>query len=74
MELDINLEARRKEPLWCPTCGSELSVKLLVVEDEAGQEALLLIDCPRNDFRATATEKDVVRVVTERVMERLRRR
>lgn len=60
-------------PLACPHCGTELSAELLVLDDEAEQEAVLLLDCPTGDFHLAVTEEDVRNAVAEEVTARLRR-
>lgn len=54
----------------CPRCGAVLCVKLLTFEEEPG--SLLLFDCPRGDFHATATKEDIIVAVAAAVKERLR--
>ena len=68
----VEERARHEKPLCCPKCGSGLSTELLVVEDEVGRETVLFIDCPRGDYHGAMTEKDVVKAITQKVMERLR--
>lgn len=72
MQLTVQERARGDEPLYCPKCGSELSVELLVIDDEAGRETVLCIDCPNGDHHAAATGKDVIEATTNIVMEHLR--
>lgn len=59
-------------PLHCPTCGTDLFAELLVIEDEAGQEAVLVLDCPTGDLHLAITEADVRNVMAKEVMARLR--
>lgn len=46
---------------------------LVDVKEEDGDEGelLLLLDCPRGDFHATVTYKDIVAALTTEVRERL---
>lgn len=73
MQRTVEERARGEKPLYCcPKCGSELFVKALVIEDEAGQETVLCLDCPRGDFHTAITQKDVNEAITQKVMELLR--
>lgn len=60
-------------PLHCPTCGAELSAELLVLAAEAGQEAVLVLDCPTGDFCLAVTEADVRTALADEVMARWRK-
>jgi hypothetical protein len=59
------------EPPRCPRCGSELQMRVLEIEDEGLRETLLLFDCPRNDFHATATRDDLAAVMAAAVRAQL---
>lgn len=64
--------AQSDEPLRCPKCDSKLFVEQLVMGDEGGSETVFFIDCPRGDFNITMTDKEVIKIMTDMVMERLR--
>ena len=72
MQRTVKERARGEKPLFCPKCDSELSIELLVVEDEAEHETLLCLDCPRGDYHAAVTHKDVAEAITQKVMALLR--
>ena len=55
----------------CPRCGSVLGVGLLELPDEDEPETLLLVDCPREDFRGTLTHQHIITVLTAAVREQL---
>lgn len=66
---DAHSEAYLDGLLRCPRCGSALEVRLLELPDE--DETLLLFDCPKNDFHAMLTRKDIVTALTAEVRKRL---
>ena len=73
MERIGNADEYREEPLRCPECGGVLGLRLLEVGDDDGGEGelLLLLDCPRNDFRTTVTYTDLAAALAAEVTGRL---
>lgn len=62
-----NDQGRAGAPLRCPHCGVVLAISLLELDDEGRLETLLLFDCPRGDFHATATRDDMIAVMAAAV-------
>ncbi len=57
----------------CPTCDGVLGLDLVEVRDEADGdgELLVLLDCPRGDFHAALTHRDLAGAAADAVIKRL---